>query len=67
MSYNEIALQRAGKHHKSELATKDAEIAALREAHRDAMDMLENIQYWETTPDEYHDRINKLKALEATK
>ena len=32
MSYNEIALQRAGKQHKSELAAKDAEIAALREA-----------------------------------
>lgn len=32
MSYNEIALQKAGKQHKSELAAKDAEIAALREA-----------------------------------
>ena len=32
MSYNEIALQEAGKQHKSELAAKDAEIAALREA-----------------------------------
>lgn len=48
----------------AEVAAKDAEIAKLREALKDAMDMLENVQYWEVTPDEYHDRINKLKQLE---
>ena len=42
MSYNEIALQKAGKQHKSELATKDAEIAALRE--RVAMDTINLIK-----------------------
>ena len=38
MSYNEIALQKASKHHKSELAAKDAEIAALREALEEVVD-----------------------------
>ena len=40
MSYNEIALQKASKQHKSELAAKEAEIAALREALEQAVDLL---------------------------
>ena len=40
MSYNEIALQKASKHHKSELAAKDAEIAALREALGDGIPII---------------------------
>ena len=39
------------------------EIEELKTALTDAMDMLSNIEYWETTPDEYHDRIAKLKSL----
>ena len=58
MSYNEIALQKAGKQHKSELASKDAEIAALREA----LDKCHELTY---RPIALTQHLNK--ALEATK
>jgi len=58
MSYNEIALQKAGKQHKSELASKDAEIAALREA----LDKCHELTY---RPIALTQHLKK--ALEATK
>ena len=38
---------------KTQLAEKDAEI-------KEAMDMLDNVSYWEGCPDDYKERIEKL-------
>ena len=44
--------------------SKDAK--ALRKALDEAMSMLSNIEYWETTPNEYRDRIKKLQNFHQT-
>jgi len=63
---NTICCCEVEKHLKGELKSQAKEIEGLREWKGDAAEMLDNIKYWDTVPDDYLERIENLLSLGTT-